>query len=138
MIYNLGKHEPSIDPTTYIAPGAYIIGQVELHKNTSVWFTSVLRGDNEPIKVGTGTNIQEGSILHVDPGYPLVIGENVTIGHRTVIHGCTIEEGKMIGMGAVVLNGAHIKKGAVVGENKIIAKETIAAGVLAKELKIGI
>ncbi|QQK78888.1 gamma carbonic anhydrase family protein [Salicibibacter cibi] len=141
MIYNLGAHKPNIHPTTYLAPGAYIIGQVELQENTSVWFTSVIRGDNESITVGAGTNIQEGSILHVDPGYPLVIDKDVTIGHRAVVHGCTIDEGAMIGMGAVILNGAHIKKGAVVaagavvGENKIIEEEMIAAGVPAKERK---
>lgn len=141
MLYEFNGKYPELDPSVYVAPGAYLIGDVHLGKDVSVWFHAVMRGDNDTITIGEGSNVQEGTIIHVDEGYPVNIGKNVTVGHRCVIHGCTIEEGAMIGMGAVVLNGAHIKKGAVVaagavvGENKVVEENTLAAGVPAKPLK---
>lgn len=141
MLYELNGKYPQVDDSAYLAPGVYLVGDIHLGKDVSVWFHAVLRGDNDTITVGDGTNIQEGTIIHVDEGFPVKIGKNVTVGHRCVIHGCTIEEGAMIGMGAVVLNGAHIKKGAivaagaVVGENKVVEESTLVAGVPAKPIK---
>jgi len=141
MIFDFEGLKPDVHETVYLAPNTYIIGNVKLEADVSVWFNSVLRGDNDSIRIGRGTNIQEGTMIHVDEGYPVSIGQNVTIGHNCVIHGCTIEDGALIGMGAIILNGAIIKNGAViaagavVGENKVIEKNILAAGVPAKALK---
>ncbi|MCU9613499.1 gamma carbonic anhydrase family protein [Caldibacillus lycopersici] len=140
-IYRLNEYEPIIDPTAYIAPGAQIIGNVEIKANASIWFNAVLRGDNEKLTIEEGANVQDGSVVHADPGYPTYIGKNVTIGHNCVIHGCTIEEDVVIGMNGTVLNGATIKKqafvaaGSLVLENKVIEEKMLAAGVPAKPLK---
>ncbi|WP_053362997.1 gamma carbonic anhydrase family protein [Bacillus sp. FJAT-27251] len=141
MIYELEGMKPRIHDSVYLAPGTHVIGNVSLEENVSIWFHSVLRGDNDCITIGRGSNVQEGSIIHVDEGYPVSIGKNVTIGHNCLIHGCTIEDGALIGMGAIILNGAHIKRGAVVaagavvGENKVIEEGMMAAGVPAKPIK---
>ena len=141
MLYELKGNYPQVDESAYLAPGVYLIGDVHLGKDVSVWFHSTLRGDNDTITVGNGSNIQEGAVIHTDEGFPVTIGENVTIGHGCIIHGCTIDEGAMIGMGAVVLNGAHVRKGAVVaagavvGENKVVDESTLVAGVPAKPIK---
>jgi carbonic anhydrase/acetyltransferase-like protein (isoleucine patch superfamily) len=141
MIYELKGMKPKLHDSVYLAPGTYVIGNVTLEENVSIWFHSVLRGDNDCITIGSGSNVQEGSMIHVDEGYPVSIGKNVTVGHNCIIHGCTIEDGALIGMGAIILNGAHIKKGAVVaagavvGENKVIEEGMMAAGVPAKPLK---
>lgn len=141
MLYKFNGKYPQVDDSVYLAPGAYLIGDVHLGKDVSVWFHSTLRGDNDTITVGDGSNIQESSVIHVDENFPVNIGKNVTIGHSCVIHGCTIDDGAMIGMGAVVLNGAHVKKGAVVaagavvGENKVVEENTLVAGVPAKPIK---
>ena len=141
MIFNFEGQKPDVHESVYLAPNTYIIGNVKLEADVSIWFNTVLRGDNDSIKIGRGTNVQEGTMIHVDEGYPVTIGQNVTIGHNCVIHGCTIEDGALIGMGAIILNGAHIKAGAViaagavVGENKIIESNMLAAGVPARTLK---
>ncbi|PAE26218.1 gamma carbonic anhydrase family protein [Bacillus sp. 7894-2] len=141
MIFDFEGQKPAVHESVYLAPNTYIIGNVKLEADVSIWFNSVLRGDNDSIKIGKGTNVQEGTMIHVDEGYPVTIGQNVTIGHNCVIHGCTIEDGALIGMGAIILNGAHIKAGAViaagavVGENKIIESNMLAAGVPARTLK---
>lgn len=141
MIFELEGIKPNIDESAYIAPDVYIIGNVTVEADVSIWFHTVIRGDNDSIIIGSGSNVQEGSMIHVDEGYPVNIGKNVTIGHNCIIHGCTIEEGTLIGMGATILNGAHIKRGAVVaagavvGENKVIEEGMLAAGVPAKPLK---
>ena len=127
-LYALGEVRPNVpsDNDYYVAPGAHVIGNVTLEQGASVWFGAVLRGDNELIRVGQGSNIQENSVLHTDAGYPLTIGENCTIGHKAMLHGCTIEDGALIGMGATILNGAVIgagtlvAAGALVPENKVI------------------
>ena len=140
-IYRLDEHEPIIDPSAYIAPGAQVIGNVEIKANASVWFNAVLRGDNEKLTIDEGANVQDGAVIHADPGYPAYIGKNVTIGHNCVIHGCMIEEDAVIGMNGTILNGAVIKKqafiaaGALVSENKIIEERVLAAGIPAKVLK---
>ncbi len=106
----------------YIAPGARVIGNVTLAEESGIWFNAVLRGDNEPIVIGPGTNVQDGCVLHTDPGFPLTLGADVTVGHSAVLHGCSIGEGTLIGMGAVVLNGAKIGKGCLIGANALVTE----------------
>lgn len=106
----------------YVAPGAHVIGRVELQDDANVWFGCVLRGDNEWITLGARTNIQENSVLHTDMGFPLVIGADCTIGHGVILHGCTIGEGTLIGMGATILNGAKIGRNCLVGANALITE----------------
>ncbi|MEH7342370.1 gamma carbonic anhydrase family protein [Bacillus sp. JJ1532] len=141
MLYrNKGKY-PIIHSSTYIAPGAKLVGDIELKEDTSVWFNAVLRGDNEKITIGKGSNIQDGAVVHVDPGYPVHVGEYVTIGHNVVLHGATVKDGALIGMGATILNGAVIGEGALVAagalvpEGKIIEPGVLVAGVPAKMIR---
>jgi carbonic anhydrase/acetyltransferase-like protein (isoleucine patch superfamily) len=110
------------DGDFWIAPGARLIGRVRLAPGASVWFNAVLRGDNEPINVGTNSNVQDGCILHTDMGYPLDIGANCTIGHIAILHGCTIGDGSLVGMGATVLNGARIGRGVLIGAGALITE----------------
>jgi carbonic anhydrase/acetyltransferase-like protein (isoleucine patch superfamily) len=129
---------PSIDPSAFVAVGARVVGGVTLAAGASVWYNAVLRADGDTIAVGAGSNVQDNVAVHVDAGRPVVIGENVSIGHNAVVHGCTIGDGSLIGMGAVVLNGAVIGEGclvaggAVVLEGAIIPPGSLAAGVPAK------
>ncbi|MEM0922999.1 MAG: gamma carbonic anhydrase family protein [Pseudomonadota bacterium] len=140
-LYRLGSVAPQIDPDTYIAPGAHLIGDVQLGPQASVWFNAVLRGDNEPIVIGPGSNVQDGCVFHVDPGYPLTLGEDVTVGHQAVLHGCSVGDGSLIGMGAMVLNGARIGKGCLIGakalitENKEIPDHSMVLGAPGKIVK---
>ncbi len=122
MIYALDDLVPAIDPDAWVAPGAHVMGRVTLAAGVGIWFGAVLRGDNEPISVGEGTNIQENSVLHTDWGYPLTIGTNCTIGHKAMLHGCTIGDGTLIGMGATVLNGAKIGRGCLIGACALITE----------------
>lgn len=144
-LYELDGVAPHLpeDGDIWIAPGAALIGDVTLHSGASVWFNAVLRGDNEPIVVGAGSNIQECSVLHTDKGYPLRIGTNCTIGHKAMLHGCVLGDGVLIGMGATVLNGAKIGAGCLIGagalitENKEIPPGSLvlgAPGKVAREL----
>lgn len=125
----------------WLAPDAHIIGDVVLGNKVGIWFGAVLRGDNERITVGEGSNIQEHTMVHTDPGFPATIGENCTIGHRAIIHGCTIEENSLIGMGAIVLNGAHIGKncligaGALIPEGKRIPDNSLVVGMPGKVIR---
>ncbi|MEL6317896.1 MAG: gamma carbonic anhydrase family protein [Pseudomonadota bacterium] len=121
-IHVLDNWRPDIDASAWIAPGAQVIGKVRLAAGASVWFNAVLRGDNELISIGARSNIQDGCVLHTDPGCPLSIGEDVTIGHNAVVHGCVVEDGALIGMGATVLNGARIGAGALVGANALVTE----------------
>ena len=129
---------PTIHPTAFIAPGAMIIGAVTIGEESSVWFNCVLRGDLEYIEVGERTNIQDGTVVHLDPGFPCVIGDDVTIGHGAIIHGCTVGDGAMISMGATILTGAKIGEraiiaaGAVVREGQEIPPDTLAMGLPAQ------
>lgn len=122
MIYSLDGIDPQIDPSAWVAPDANIIGRIVLEAGASVWFGATLRGDNEEIRVGQGTNVQESCILHTDMGYPLAIGADCTIGHRAMLHGCTIGDGTLIGMGATILNGAKIGKGCLIGACALITE----------------
>ena len=132
---------PQIDPTAFIAPNAHVLGDVTIESNSSIWYTSVLRADINHIKIGKNSNIQDGSILHLENDRPCIIGNHVTVGHRAILHGCTIEDCVLIGMGAIILNGAIIKKGAVIGagalikENTIIPENTLTVGVPGSTIK---
>lgn len=134
-----GKHFPKVDPSAFVAPGAQVIGQVVIDARASVWFNAVLRGDESGIFIGEGSNIQDGTVVHVDTKDPVRVGRNVTVGHNVTLHGCTVEDGALIGMGATILNGAVIRKGALVAagalvlENQIVEAGTLVAGVPAKE-----
>lgn len=120
MIYALDDLIPRIEEDTWVAPDANVIGNVVLEAGASVWFGSTLRGDNEEIRVGAGSNVQENVICHTDPGCPLRIGPDCTIGHKAMLHGCTIGAGSLIGMGATVLNGAQIGAGCLIGAGALI------------------
>lgn len=115
----------------WIAPGAHVIGAVTLGEAASVWFGATLRGDNERISVGDGSNIQENSVLHTDMGFPLTIGPDCTVGHKAILHGCTIGAGSLVGMGATVLNGARIGRNCLVGAGALVTEgKEIPDGVL--------
>lgn len=122
MIYALDGIKPQIHADTWVAPDANLIGRVVLEAGASVWFGASLRGDNEEIRVGAGSNVQENCVLHTDMGFPLVIGENCTIGHKAMLHGCIIGDGTLIGMGAVLLNGARIGRGCLIGAGALITE----------------
>jgi carbonic anhydrase/acetyltransferase-like protein (isoleucine patch superfamily) len=123
-LYALNGISPQLpeDGDFWIAPGAAVIGNVILRAGTSVWFNAVLRGDNEMIEIGEGSNVQDATVLHTDPGCPLTIGANCTIGHKAMLHGCTIGDGALIGMGATVLNRAVIGKGCLIGAGALITE----------------
>ncbi len=114
--------ETPADGAFWIAPNATVIGRVVLHRNASVWFNAVLRGDNEPIVIGENSNVQDGAVLHTDVGSPLTVGRDVTIGHLAMLHGCEVGDGSLIGIGAVVLNGAKIGRGCLVGAKALIGE----------------
>lgn len=129
------------DGDVWVAPDANLIGKVVLESGASVWFGATLRGDNETITVGAGSNIQENVVCHTDPGLPLTIGANCTIGHKAMLHGCTIGEGALVGMGATVLNGAVIGEGALIGagalvaEGKVIPPRSLVMGIPGKVVR---
>lgn len=120
MIYRLGERHASIGANVFIAANATLIGSVELADHVSVWFNCVLRADNDVIRIGANSNIQDGSVLHVDPGTPLTIGEGVTVGHKVMLHGCEIGDHSLIGINAVVLNRAKIGKHCIIGANALV------------------
>ncbi|MDR0440546.1 MAG: gamma carbonic anhydrase family protein [Candidatus Accumulibacter sp.] len=119
-IYALGALAPIIHPQTWIAPNALVIGEVHLEKNVSIWWNCILRGDIDLLHVGENTNIQDGSVLHTDPGIRVSIGRDVTVGHRAILHGCTIGDACLIGMGATLLNRSVIGKQCLIGANTLI------------------
>jgi|TARA_B110000967_G_C18770070_1_gene502586 carbonic anhydrase/acetyltransferase-like protein (isoleucine patch superfamily) len=125
MFYNLENKKVKKLGENWSAPNSSIIGDVTLEKNTSIWFNATLRGDIENIYVGEGSNIQDGSVLHTDPGYPLKIGKDVTIGHLVMLHGCTIGDNSLIGIGAVILNGAKIGKNCIIGANTLVTENKV-------------
>jgi len=142
-IYELHGRSPQFpaDGQYFIAGSAEVIGDVRLGSNTSIWFGSVLRGDNELIAIGDNSNVQDNCTLHTDPGFPLTIGKNCSIGHNVILHGCTIDDGTLIGMGAIVMNGARIGKGCVVGAGAVIAEgktfddHSLVVGLPAKAIR---
>jgi carbonic anhydrase/acetyltransferase-like protein (isoleucine patch superfamily) len=140
-IYRLGDTAPTIHESAFIAETATVVGKVSVGENASIWFGATLRGDNEPISVGAGSNIQEGAVLHTDPGFPLTIEAHVTVGHQAMLHGCTVKEGSLIGIQAVVLNGAVIGRncmvgaGAVVTGGKVFPDNSLILGAPAKVVR---
>ncbi len=123
-VYALEGIRPVIDPSVYLAPSAAVIGNVTLAAHASVWFNSVLRADSDAIVIGRETNIQDFTMCHVDAGFPLTIGERVTVGHRCVIHGCSVADDCLIGMGAIIMNGARIGRGCIVAAGSVVLENT--------------
>lgn len=124
MIYRVGNRQVNyIGAPAFIAPNATLIGSIEIHEKASIWFNVVIRADNDKVIIGEASNIQDGSILHIDPGYPLTIGKNVTVGHKAMLHGCTIGDNSLIGINTVVLNGAKIGKNCLIGANTLIPEK---------------
>jgi carbonic anhydrase/acetyltransferase-like protein (isoleucine patch superfamily) len=142
-IYELHGQGPDLpsDGDFFIAESATVIGKVRLRKGATVWFGAVLRGDNEWIDIGEGSNIQDNSTCHTDQGYPLTVGKNCTVGHNVILHGCTLEDSALIGMGSIVMNGARIGRGSVVGagavitEGKEFAEHSLIIGAPARVIK---
>jgi len=131
-------HMPQIHETAYVAPGAVLIGHVTIEAEVSIWFNAVIRGDREPIVIGRGSNIQDGSVVHTDPGYPCCVAHNVTVGHNAILHGCRIASGVTVGMGATILNGAVVGEDALVAAHALVLEgaeidpRMLVAGVPAK------
>ncbi|GLS46922.1 gamma carbonic anhydrase family protein [Methylobacterium brachythecii] len=141
-VYSLDDVVPVLeDETVWIAPGAHVIGRVRIGAGASIWFGAVVRGDNEEMRIGAGSNIQDGAVLHSDPGFPLTIGEGVTVGHRAIVHGCTVGANSLIGMGATVLNGARIGRNCIVGANALVKEgaefpdDSLIVGMPAKAVR---
>ena len=137
-IYRIKGHAPQVAATAYIAAEATLIGRVSVGERASVWSGAVVRGDNEPITLGEASNVQEGAVLHADPGFPLAVGRDVSVGHQAMLHGCTVGDGTLVGIQAVVLNGAVIGRdcligaGAIVTERKIFPDRSLILGAPAK------
>jgi carbonic anhydrase/acetyltransferase-like protein (isoleucine patch superfamily) len=140
-IYRIDDHQPQIAADAYVVDNATVIGRVTLGPGASVWFNAVLRGDGDDIVIGAGSNVQDGAVLHVDPGFPLRVGERVSIGHQAMLHGCTIGNGSLIAIKAVVLNGAVIGEqslvgaGAIVTEGKTFPPRSLLLGAPAKVMR---
>lgn len=140
-LHRLEGFTPQIDDSAFIAPSADVIGHVVIGPKASVWFGAVLRGDLEAITVGAGSNVQDGAVLHTDPGFPCTLGQHVTVGHRAIVHGAICEDGSLVGMGAVMLNGSRLGKGAVLGagallpEGREVPDGMLAVGVPAKVVR---
>ena len=121
-LYQLGNEIPSVAGTAWVADSAQVIGAVELAEDASVWFGAVLRGDNEAVRIGKGSNVQDGAVIHTDVGFPVTLGRNVTVGHQVSLHGCTVGDGSLIGIQAVVLNGARIGRNCLVGAGSLVTE----------------
>ena len=141
MFYDLKDKKPKSSGENWVAPNATIIGDVTLEKNSSIWFNAVLRGDIEKNQIGEGSNIQDGSVLHTDSGFPLKVGKDVTVGHLVMLHGCTIGDNRLIGIGAVILNNAKFGKNCIIGakalitENKEIPDNSLVVGLPGKVVR---
>ena len=125
VLMSLPGRVPEVDPTAWIADTARVVGAVTLGAQVSVWYSAVLRGDGDSIRVGERTNLQDGAVLHADPGFPLVVGAGVSVGHAAVLHGCTVEDDVLVGMGAVVMNGAVIGGGSMIGAGALVSPGTV-------------
>lgn len=140
-VYQLGEDEPEVPESAYVSAEAIVIGKVTLGERVSIWPGAVIRGDNDSIRIGTGSNVQDGAVLHVDRGYPLTIGADVTIGHQVMLHGCAIGDGSLIGIQAVIMNGVVIGKDCLVGaaallpEGKIFGDRQLIFGSPAKVVR---
>jgi carbonic anhydrase/acetyltransferase-like protein (isoleucine patch superfamily) len=140
-VYALGGNTPQVPETAFVAAEATLVGKVRLGERASVWFGAVLRGDNELIAIGDASNVQDGAVLHTDPGYPLTVGTGVTIGHQAMLHGCTIGDGSLIGIQAVAMNGVVIGRQCIVGagalltEGKVFPDRTVIMGSPAKVVR---
>jgi carbonic anhydrase/acetyltransferase-like protein (isoleucine patch superfamily) len=140
-VYKLAEEAPVIAQSAYVAPNAVVIGKVILAERATVWFGATLRGDNETISIGAGSNVQDCAVMHTDPGFPLTVGDHVSIGHQAMLHGCTVGAGTLIGIQAIVLNGAVIGKGCLVGagalitERKVFADGSLIIGAPAKAVR---
>ncbi|MGE7205700.1 gamma carbonic anhydrase family protein [Sphingomonas sp. NPDC019816] len=140
-LYALDDRRPSLHPSAWVAPSADVIGAAVLEEAASLWFGAVVRADNTPVRIGARSNVQDGAVLHSDPGSPLTIGADCTVGHRAVLHGCTVEDGCLIGMGATILNDAVIGAGSLVGagalvtEGKTFPPASLIVGVPAKAIR---
>ena len=141
MIYTLGDRHVQTRGDFYVADNAVVVGSVILGHGASVWFNSIVRGDNDVITIGDGTNVQDGAVLHIDEGVPLTLGASVSVGHLAMLHGCTVEDGALVGIGAVVLNHAVIGRGSLVGagalvpEGKVIPERSLAVGSPARVVR---
>lgn len=141
-LLQLPNAAPSIDDSVFRAPGSVIVGDVQIGPNSSVWYNVVIRADVAPVRIGARTNIQDGSLLHADPGFPCIIGDDVTVGHHAIVHGARVGSGALIGMGATLLNGVEIGEeaivaaGAVVTEGTVVAPGTLVAGIPAREKRV--
>ena len=141
MILAYQGHRPAIHDTAFVAPGADVIGRVRLAKHSSIWFGAVLRGDVNRIEIGEATNIQDGSIMHVDDDFPCLLADHVHVGHHVNLHGCVVGRGAMIGIGAIVLSGARVGAGAIVGAGSVVLEgtsippRTLAVGAPAKVVR---
>ncbi|HWH29590.1 MAG TPA: gamma carbonic anhydrase family protein [Mycobacteriales bacterium] len=132
QLITVNGHTPRVDPTAFVAPGAVVAGDVRLGARSSVWFGCVLRSEVESVTIGEQTNVQDLTVVHTDPGSPVVLGDRVSVGHRAVLHGCTIEDDVLVGMGAVVLNGARIGRGALIGAGAVVTQGTeVPSGAMA-------
>ena len=140
-VFELDGVKPEMHAESWVAEGATVIGRVNMHKDSSVWFGATVRGDNDPVTIGEGSNVQDGSVLHTDVGYPLTIGKHVTIGHLVMLHGCEIGDGSLIGIGSIILNGAKIGKNCLIGakslitENKVIPDGSMVMGAPGKVVR---
>jgi carbonic anhydrase/acetyltransferase-like protein (isoleucine patch superfamily) len=133
-LYAIDDRHPQLAPTAWVAPGATVLGRVVLADGVGIWFGAVLRGDNEPIVIGEGSNVQENTVMHTDMGFPLTVGRHVTIGHQAMLHGCTVGDGSLVGIQAVVMNGVRIGRecligaGALVPEGRIVPDRSLVLG----------
>jgi len=118
--FEIGGFRPQVADSAWIADSAQVVGRVEIADDVGVWFGAVLRGDTELIRIGKGSNVQDGSVFHADPGFPLILGENVTVGHLVMLHGCSVGDNTLLGIGAVVLNGAKIGRDCIVGAGALV------------------
>ena len=138
LIVTVAGHTPQLDPESWVAPNASLIGQVRLAARAGVWYSATLRAEAEVIEIGAGTNIQDGVTVHVDPGFPVHVGAGVSVGHNAVLHGCTIGDGVLVGMGAIVLNaavigeGSLVAAGALITQGMVVPPRTLVAGVPGK------
>jgi|TARA_B100001093_G_scaffold511920_1_gene580795 carbonic anhydrase/acetyltransferase-like protein (isoleucine patch superfamily) len=141
MIYDFENNIPTIDKDSWVASNAVLIGKVILKKNANIWFNVILRGDIEPITIGEGSNVQDGSVFHTDPGCPLTLGKGVTVGHMVMLHGCEVQDNSLIGIGSTILNKTKIGKNCIIGantlipENKVIPDKSLVLGSPGKVIR---